>query len=67
MFINLQVEMFCNYRAKKMAILSSTNYKPPNFQKFCLDGANVNRRTIRIDKLYQLEKDLSSGISIPGE
>ena len=43
------------------------NYKPPNFQKFCLDGAKVNRRTIRIDTLYQLEIDLSSGISIPGE
>ena len=38
-----------------------------SYQKFCLDGANVNRRTIRIDKLDQLEIYLSSGISIPGE
>ena len=32
-----------------------------------LDGANVNRITIRMDKLDQLDTYLSSGISIPGE
>ena len=38
-----------------------------SFQKFCPDDANANRRTIKIDKLDQLEIYLSFGISIPGE